>query len=296
MAARTGRWNRSIDTVRRCRGSESCGYPDIGDLELIIAGASGGRLRLPAGVQRRWGRMAVVTTPRDLVLLGSTGSIGTQAIDIVRRNPDRFRVVGAGRRRRQRRAARRAGAGAGRRGGRGGQGVRRAGPAARLLRRGAAGAGYATGGFRIPKILAGPDAMTELAAVAVRRGAQRGGRLARACAPTLAALRGRPYPRAGQQGVAGRRRPAGQGRGGRGRGRSSRSTPSTRRWPSACAAGTRGRGAAAGPDRQRRPVPGAAARRAGRRHARAGAGPPDLEHGAGRHDQLGHPGQQGRWR
>jgi 1-deoxy-D-xylulose-5-phosphate reductoisomerase len=31
---------------------------------------------------------------REVVLLGSTGSIGTQAIDVVRRNPDRFRVVG----------------------------------------------------------------------------------------------------------------------------------------------------------------------------------------------------------
>lgn len=30
---------------------------------------------------------------RDVVILGSTGSIGTQALDIVRRNPDRFRVV-----------------------------------------------------------------------------------------------------------------------------------------------------------------------------------------------------------
>ena len=37
-----------------------------------------------------------MTSPRDLVLLGSTGSIGTQAIDIVRRNPDRFRVVALG--------------------------------------------------------------------------------------------------------------------------------------------------------------------------------------------------------
>jgi 1-deoxy-D-xylulose-5-phosphate reductoisomerase len=35
-----------------------------------------------------------VTKPRDVVLLGSTGSIGTQAIDVVRRNPDRFRIVG----------------------------------------------------------------------------------------------------------------------------------------------------------------------------------------------------------
>jgi len=30
---------------------------------------------------------------RDVVLLGSTGSIGTQAADIVRRNPDRFRLI-----------------------------------------------------------------------------------------------------------------------------------------------------------------------------------------------------------
>ena len=33
------------------------------------------------------------TTRRDIVLLGSTGSIGTQTLDIVRANPDRFRVV-----------------------------------------------------------------------------------------------------------------------------------------------------------------------------------------------------------
>jgi 1-deoxy-D-xylulose-5-phosphate reductoisomerase len=37
-----------------------------------------------------------VTDQREIVLLGSTGSIGTQAIDIVRANPDRFRVVGIG--------------------------------------------------------------------------------------------------------------------------------------------------------------------------------------------------------
>lgn len=33
------------------------------------------------------------TERRDIVVLGSTGSVGTQAIDIVRRNPERFRVV-----------------------------------------------------------------------------------------------------------------------------------------------------------------------------------------------------------
>ena len=31
--------------------------------------------------------------PRDIVILGSTGSIGTQALDIIGRNPDRFRVA-----------------------------------------------------------------------------------------------------------------------------------------------------------------------------------------------------------
>src|SRR6478752_489682 len=36
-----------------------------------------------------------VTGPvKDIVILGSTGSIGTQALDLVRANPDRFRVVG----------------------------------------------------------------------------------------------------------------------------------------------------------------------------------------------------------
>jgi len=32
--------------------------------------------------------------PRAVVILGSTGSIGTQALDVIRRNPDRFRVAG----------------------------------------------------------------------------------------------------------------------------------------------------------------------------------------------------------
>ena len=41
------------------------------------------------------GTMASVEAhqPRDVVVLGSTGSIGTQALDIIRRNPERFRVV-----------------------------------------------------------------------------------------------------------------------------------------------------------------------------------------------------------
>ena len=32
--------------------------------------------------------------PREIVLLGSTGSVGTQAADIIARNPDRFRLTG----------------------------------------------------------------------------------------------------------------------------------------------------------------------------------------------------------
>jgi 1-deoxy-D-xylulose-5-phosphate reductoisomerase len=99
---------------------------------------------------------------RELVLLGSTGSIGTQAIDIVRRNPGQFRVVGLGA---------------------GGKNVELL--AAQALELGvdvvgvarssavqdlqlafyaqAQRHGYATGDFKIPKIVAGPDAMTELA-------------------------------------------------------------------------------------------------------------------------------------
>jgi len=102
-------------------------------------------------------------TPRDVVLLGSTGSIGTQAVDIVRRNPDRFRVVALGA---------------------GGGNV--AALAAQALELGVAAVGvakataaqdlqlafyaeanrrgYATGSFRVPKLLAGPEAMSELAA------------------------------------------------------------------------------------------------------------------------------------
>lgn len=103
-----------------------------------------------------------MTTPRDLVLLGSTGSIGTQALDVVSRNRDAFRVVGL--------AA-------------GGSDVallaRQAlehsvqvvavarGTAAQDLQLAlyaeAQKRGYSSGEFRLPKILAGPDAATEVA-------------------------------------------------------------------------------------------------------------------------------------
>ncbi|HEX4062414.1 MAG TPA: 1-deoxy-D-xylulose-5-phosphate reductoisomerase [Streptosporangiaceae bacterium] len=38
--------------------------------------------------------MDAAQPPREIVILGSTGSIGTQAADVVRRNPDRFRIAG----------------------------------------------------------------------------------------------------------------------------------------------------------------------------------------------------------
>jgi 1-deoxy-D-xylulose-5-phosphate reductoisomerase len=101
-------------------------------------------------------------SPREIVLLGSTGSVGTQAIDIVSRNPDRFRVVGIGA---------------------GGANV--ALLAQQALELGvevvavakatavqdlqlafyaeAARRGYVRGQFRIPVILGGPQAMAELA-------------------------------------------------------------------------------------------------------------------------------------
>jgi 1-deoxy-D-xylulose-5-phosphate reductoisomerase len=104
----------------------------------------------------------VTPSPREIVLLGSTGSIGTQAIDVVRHAPDRFRVVGLG-------------AGGGNVALLAAQalelgvdvvGVARASVVQDLQLAFYAEAqrrGYPTGRFRIPKILAGPDAMAELA-------------------------------------------------------------------------------------------------------------------------------------
>jgi 1-deoxy-D-xylulose-5-phosphate reductoisomerase len=100
---------------------------------------------------------------RDLVLLGATGSIGTQAIDVVRRNPDVFRVVGLG-------------SGGGRVDLLAAQALELGvevvavakATAAQDLQLAfyaeAARRGWASGDFRLPKVLAGPDAMTELAA------------------------------------------------------------------------------------------------------------------------------------
>jgi len=103
------------------------------------------------------------STPRDVVLLGSTGSVGTQAVDVVQRNPGRLRVVGLG-------------AGGGRVELLAEQALALGVEVVAVSRAtvvqdlqlafyaAAQRGGYSRGEHRLPKILAGPDAMTELAA------------------------------------------------------------------------------------------------------------------------------------
>ena len=119
--------------------------------------------------------------PRDIVILGSTGSIGTQAVDVVLSNPDRFRVTGLS-------AA-------------GGQLKLLAGQAHRLQVRTVAiaredravelretlRAEYGTG-EPIPRVLAGADAAAELAASECHT-VLNGITGSIGLAPTLAALR-----------------------------------------------------------------------------------------------------------
>ena len=98
-----------------------------------------------------------------MVLLGSTGSIGTQALDVVRRAPDRLRVVGlaAGGERVDLLAAQALELGVEV------VAVARAGAAQDLqlaFYAHAQARGYSAGEYRLPKVLAGPDAATELAA------------------------------------------------------------------------------------------------------------------------------------
>ncbi|HEX2312670.1 MAG TPA: 1-deoxy-D-xylulose-5-phosphate reductoisomerase [Thermomonospora sp.] len=100
---------------------------------------------------------------RDIVLLGSTGSIGTQALDVIRRNPGRFRVAGLA-------------AGGGRVDLLAAQAlefrpevvaVARASVAQDLqlaFYAEASRRGYSSGDYPIPKIVAGPEAVAEVAA------------------------------------------------------------------------------------------------------------------------------------
>ena len=211
--------------------------------------------------------------PREVVILGSTGSVGTQAIDIVKRNPDKFRVVGLAAggsdpghaRSPSPRSRRRC------RGGREGRGG--GGPATGVLRRGTAPR-LQRGEYPVPKVLAGPDAATEIATVDVTwsstpsRGRLDFGRRLQLSGGEA---------RARQQGVADRRWAAG-------RGSSAARADHPRRLG---ALGPRpvparrppGRSQPADPHRKRWAVPGPPARHARRHHSGAGADPSDLGHG-----------------
>jgi 1-deoxy-D-xylulose 5-phosphate reductoisomerase len=105
------------------------------------------------------------TAAREVVLLGSTGSVGTQAADVIRRNPGRFRVAGLA-------------AAGGNPGLLAGQAIEfgaevvavertaAAGPVREALRAAADKAGRATGQVarRLPEVLSGPDGVAEVAA------------------------------------------------------------------------------------------------------------------------------------
>ncbi|MFI0450589.1 1-deoxy-D-xylulose-5-phosphate reductoisomerase [Actinomadura sp. 6N118] len=99
----------------------------------------------------------------DVVVLGSTGSIGTQALDVIRRNPDRFRVTGLA-------------AGGGRVDLLAAQALE-FGPEVVAVAKASAAQdlqlafyaeaqrrGFSAGEYTIPKIVAGPEAVAEVAA------------------------------------------------------------------------------------------------------------------------------------
>ncbi|MGH3821934.1 MAG: 1-deoxy-D-xylulose-5-phosphate reductoisomerase [Pseudonocardiaceae bacterium] len=125
---------------------------------------------------------------RSVLLLGSTGSIGVQALDVIHRNPQRFRVVGlaAGGADPQALAVQ----------------VLQTGAPAVAIARGRAAQdlqlalfaeaqrrGYDRGGYRMPRILVGPEAVVELVETQPADVVLNGVTGSRGLAPTLAALR-----------------------------------------------------------------------------------------------------------
>src|SRR3954449_11106369 len=124
---------------------------------------------------------------RDLVLLGSTGSVGTQALDIVRAHPAEMRVVGLA-------------AGGGRPELLAAQALEFGVEAVAVSRAGAledvqlalyaeaSRRGYSRGEFALPKLLAGPEAATEIAGWPTADLVLNGMTGSVGLAPTLAAL------------------------------------------------------------------------------------------------------------
>ena len=194
-------------------------------------------------------------TARDVVILGSTGSIGTQTLDLVRANPDRFRVValtagGSNPDLFERRS-------------------RSSRPAFTVWAR--------TPASRRPAWPCDVVLNGITGAVGLR--------------PTLAALEaGNTLALANKESliiggplVTGRAKP----------GQIVPIDSEHSALAQCLRGGSSGGGTPAGADRERRPVPRPHPRPARRRDRRAGAGPPDLGDGADGDDQLGDPGQQG---
>ena len=128
-----------------------------------------------------------VAQPRTVVLLGSTGSVGTQALDVIRRNPGRFRVAGLA-------------AGGGDPAALAAQAIEFQVEAVAVARGTAVEdiqlalyaeaqrRGYPTGEHHLPRLLAGPESATELVESTPADVVLNGIDGSRALRPTLAAL------------------------------------------------------------------------------------------------------------
>ena len=127
------------------------------------------------------------TGPRTVVVLGSTGSVGTQALDVIRRNPGSFRVAGLA-------------AGGGDPAALAAQALEFQVEAVAVARGTAVEdvqlalyteaqrLGYPTGDHRLPRLLAGPESATELVESTPADVVLNGIDGSRALRPTLAAL------------------------------------------------------------------------------------------------------------
>ena len=239
--------------MRYRRGAGACTSTARRGLGAPVTARRGGCTCAVAG--ERAAMIEGVSERRDIVILGSTGSVGTQALDVVRANPDRFRVVG----------------------------LTAGGSQEQLFEQQVAEFAPAYSGL-------GEDASTEAAGMAcdVVLNAITG---AVGLRPTLAALdSGNTLALANKESliiggpVVTGAREARADRAGRQRAQCAGPVPARR--PGRGGTTPRAHG-------QRWTVPGPHPRGAGRGHPRRGAGPPDLGHGPGRDDQLRHPGQQG---
>jgi 1-deoxy-D-xylulose-5-phosphate reductoisomerase len=124
---------------------------------------------------------------RTVLILGSTGSIGTQALDVIAANPERFRVVGLA-------------AGGSDPAALAAQALATRAPVVAVTRATAAEdvelalyaearrRGYSRGEFRLPRLLAGPEAVGELIATASADVVLNGMPGSQGLEPTLAAL------------------------------------------------------------------------------------------------------------